>query len=490
MFDTIAAVATGGGISAVGIVRVSGPEALTVADNVFRAASGVRVGDFEDRRLYYGEFGCGGSRQGDGSSVLPAIKIEQFSCTNGKTDEPSPCLDLCLCTVSRAPNSYTGEDTVEFHCHGSPVVLADVLRVLFKHGVRQALPGEFTKRAFQSGRMDLIQAEAVIDLIESETSAAAQNAVGQLSGAISHKMDDAYNKLVDIMAHFHAVLDYPDEDIDEFKLQNYLDVLRSVEDELQRMLATHERGKVLRDGIPTAIIGRPNTGKSSLLNALLGYERAIVTDIAGTTRDTIEEKLLIGNVLLRLIDTAGLRGTDDILEKKGVSRTLTAISGAGLVLLVLDGSEKLTREDYDALRSIPPDIPKIAVINKLDLPAVLDENVLKELGIKYRSVSALSGEGLSSLDEEIKKMFPDFDGDFGTQGDGSLVFLTNARQAEAISRAAVSLHLAIEALTASVTPDAVLTDLEAAMAAIGEATGKIMREDIVSRIFERFCVGK
>jgi len=428
--------------------------------------------------LYYGEFGT----QGDGNKT-----------GDGSLSYSSALIDMCLCTVSRAPKSYTGEDTVEFHCHGSPVVLAEVLQALFKHRVRQALPGEFTKRAFLNGRMDLTQAEAVIDLIESETSAAAQNAVGQLRGTISLKMDAAYDRLVDIMAHFHAVLDYPDEDIDEFKLQNYLDVMRSVEDELRRLLATHERGKVLRDGIPTAIIGRPNTGKSSLLNALLGYERAIVTDIAGTTRDTIEEKLLIGNVLLRLIDTAGLRGTDDTLERIGVCRTLTAIRGAGLVLLVLDGSEKLTPEDYDALRSIPPDIPKIAVVNKSDLPAVLDENELTNFDLKICSVSALSGEGLSILDAEIKKMFPFFEnslGENGTQGDGSLVFLTNARQAEAISRAAESLRLVTDALTASVTPDAVLTDLEASLTAIGDVTGKTMNEDIVSRIFERFCVGK
>jgi len=465
MSDTIAAIATGIVVSAIGIVRVSGTDALTVADNLFAAASGVRVKDFEDRRLYYGELIDGAADN------RPLSRI----------------IDLCLCTISRAPNSYTGENTVEFHCHGSPVVLADVLQVLYKHGVRQALPGEFTKRAFLNGRMDLTQAEAVIDLIESETSAAAKNAVGQLHGTISIKMDAVYNRLVDIMAHFHAVLDYPDEDIDEFKLQNYLDTLHNVEDDLQRLISTYERGKVLRDGIPTAIIGRPNTGKSSLLNALLGYERAIVTDIAGTTRDTIEEKLLIGNVLLRLIDTAGFRVADDTIEKLGVSRTLAAISGAGLVILVLDSSEKLTPEDYDALRSIPPDIPKVAVVNKSDLPAVLEENELKELGIKYYSVSALSGEGLNHLDEEIRKMFPDFE--VSSYG-GPSVLLANARQADAISRAAESLRLAIEALTASATPDAVLTDLEASLTAIGEVTGKTMREDIVSRIFERFCIGK
>jgi len=493
MSDTIAAVATGGGVSAVGIVRMSGDTALTVADSVFCTANGVRMKDAECRRMYYGEF----IAQGDGSLVL-------FPYEN-HTREPSPCvIDLCLCMISKAPNSYTGEDTVEFHCHGSPVVLSEVLRVLFSHGVRQALPGEFTKRAFLNGRMDLTQAEAVIDLIEAETPAAAQNAAGQLSGSVSVKLEPIYNRLIDIIAHFHAVIDYPDEDIDEFKLQNYLSELRDVENELNKLLETHKRGKILRDGIPTAIIGRPNTGKSSLLNALLGYERAIVTDIAGTTRDTIEEKVIIGKILLRLIDTAGLRKTNDIIENAGVERTLAAIEQAGLVLAVLDGSQPLTNDDFDILHSIPPDVPKIAVVNKSDLPAMLDVSELDVFDILYCSISALSGEGLDTLDAEIQKMFPN--GRTGgrfmcstSNGGGRThepspcstpVLITNARQAEALSRAILCIHDAVEALTAAVTPDAVLTDIEAALGAIGEITGKTMREEMISRIFERFCVGK
>ena len=462
MSDTIAAIATGGAISAIGIIRISGTSALTAADSVFRAACGIKLKDADNRRMYYGE----------------------ISGSRGVCADDDALIDLCLCVISRSPTSYTGEDTVEFHCHGSPVVLSEIMRALLKNGVRQALPGEFTKRAFLNGRMDLTQAEAVIDLIEAETQSAAYNAAGQLRGAISIRMESVYDRLLDIMAHFHAVIDYPDEDIDEFDMQNYLAVLRDAENELRRMLETHERGKVLRDGIPTAIIGRPNTGKSSLLNALLGYERAIVTDVAGTTRDTIEEKFLIGNVLLRLIDTAGLRKTDDTIEKLGVERTLAALSGAGLVMLVLDGAEPLTCEDFDALHSIPPDVPKIAVVNKSDLPAALTSSQLAELGIESCMVSALSGEGLDTLDVKIRKMFPEF----GTTPSGELI--TNARQAEAISNAAGSLSLAVSALASSVTPDAVLTDIEAAISAIGEITGKTMREDIISRVFERFCVGK
>ena len=485
MSDTIAAVATGNVVSAIGIVRISGSLALTVADNCFRATSGIKVSDFENRQMYYGEFFGAQEKQGDDSSASTRLSA-------GEAEESSPCflIDLCLCTVSRAPNSYTGEDTVEFHCHGSPILLAEVLRTIFMQGVRPALPGEFTKRAFLNGRMDLTQAEAVIDLIESETPAAARNSVGQLHGAISLKMDSVYSRLLEIVAHFHAVIDYPDEDIDDFKIKNYLSTLREIEAELKQMLKTHERSMVLREGIPTAIIGRPNTGKSSLLNALLGYDRAIVTEKAGTTRDTIEEKVLLGNVLLRLIDTAGLRKTEDSIEKLGVDRTLAAINHASLIVLVLDGSEPLKSEDYDALRSIPPDIPKIVVVNKSDLPTVINPSELKELDINNFKVSAISGEGLSSLDDEIQKLFPVFGCTPSADSSSYGELITNVRQAEAISRASEGIRAATASLTASVTPDAVLTDIETAITAIGEITGRTIREDVVTRIFERFCVGK
>jgi len=460
--DTIAAIATGSAVSAIGIIRISGSDALNVANIIFKAKNGTSLMDAEDRLMYYGE-------------ILDV------------TSAPSPqynTIDFCLCMVSRGPSSYTGEDTVEFHCHGSPVILAEVMRILYSQGIRQALPGEFTKRAFLNARMDLTQAEAVVDIIESETPAAAQNAVGQLRGTISLKMSSVYSKLTDIMAHFHAVIDYPDEDIDEFNIDSYLSTLYGIADELQQMLDTHDRSKVLRDGVPTAIVGRPNTGKSSLLNALLGYDRAIVTDIAGTTRDTVEEKVLIGNVLLRLIDTAGLRKTKNKVENLGIDRSLAAISTAELVLLVLDSSESLQKEDIDALQSIPSQTPKIAVLNKSDLPSAIETNKIAELNVEFCAISALHGEGLNSLTKKIENIFPEF----GTSPSGELI--TNARQAEAISRSLANIRSASAALADTVTPDAVLVDIEAAMNSIGEVTGKTMREDIISRIFERFCVGK
>ena len=456
MPDTIAAIATGGSISAIGIVRVSGEGAIIAADKVFRAQSGIRLAGAENRRMYYGELSSS-----DGS-----------------------LLDLCLCVISRGPESYTGEDTVEFHCHGSPVVLTEALRALFSHGVRQADAGEFTKRAFLNGRMDLTQAEAVIDLIEAETVYAAHNAAGQLRGAIGLKLEPVYSRLLDVTAHFQAVIDYPDEDIDAFEMQGYLSTLESASDELTRLLATYGRGAVLRGGVPTAIIGRPNTGKSSLLNALLGYDRAIVTNIAGTTRDTVEEKALIGGVLLRLIDTAGLRKGGDKIEMLGVERMLAALRNAGLVLLVLDGSEPLQGGDLDAISRIPPGVPTLVVVNKSDLPHVFGEGELSELGFSFCRVSALTGDGIEALVEEVSRLFPGFESP--PAGD----IITNARQAEVIETAIDCIGEAIRAISASVTPDAVLFEVESALNAIGGVTGRTMREDLVSRIFERFCVGK
>ena len=452
--DTIAAIATGAGASAIGIVRVSGERALAVADALFHPRGGGAMSDAPDRKLVYGQLR---SPEGD-------------------------LLDLALCTVSRAPDTYTGEDTAEFQCHGGRRLLAEVLRAAFSAGARQALPGEFTKRAFLNGRLDLSQAEAVIDLIEAETSDAAKNAAGQLGGAIRRKAEGIYADLVDIMSHFHAVLDYPDEDIDEFKLEDYAGTLERAGRELTKLLSTFERGRILKDGVKCAIIGKPNVGKSSLLNALVGYDRAIVTDIAGTTRDTISEKVCVGGVLLRLTDTAGIHGTSDEVELMGVSRARRAAEDAELVLAVFDGSEPLDDDDREIVAVAGCAPHPIAIINKSDLPAADTDGALSAFSDVCR-VSSLTGDGLPELERKIASIFK-----CGAPPSGEI--LTNERQADAVSRALDGVLRAREAMLSGVTPDAVLTEVESALGALGEITGREMREDILSRIFERFCVGK
>ena len=452
MSDTIAAIATGAQIAAIGILRLSGPDSISIADRLFHPADGAAMSDHESKTLIYGSL-C---------------------------DEKGRLLDLCLCTCSRAPRSYTGEDTVEFQCHGSPVVLRAALEASFALGARQAGPGEFTKRAFLNGCLELTAAEAVADLIDAETIESARNAAGQLSGAIGGKISAIYDSLREISAHYHAVLDYPDEDIEDFRLAEYRCVITEAQRSLQRLLDSYGRGRLMNAGLPAAIIGRPNVGKSSLLNALLGYERAIVTAIPGTTRDTIEEKLRIGGLVLRLIDTAGLRESSDEVEQLGVERSRRATEQAELVLAVIDGSAPLGEEDREVLRLAEQAPKAIAILSKSDLPQRITrlDTTLPQL-----TLSAAAGDGLAELARTIEQLYPQPAVPAGE-------ILTNARQADAIRRALDALVGAENAMAEGMTPDIVLTETERAMQSLGELTGRSVREDVTNRIFERFCVGK
>lgn len=453
--DIIAAISTGTALSAIGIVRVSGEGCFALCDQVFRPLSGRPLSEARPREMVLGRL----------------------------LDREGKAVDSCLAVRFPGPGSYTGEDCAEFHCHGSPVVLGEALASLFAAGARQAGRGEFTKRAFLNGRMDLTQAEAVIDLIEAETAQAARNAVEQLGGALGRKLRPVYDGLLNIASQFYAVVDYPDEDIPDLGREEILEALTGAEATLSALLATAGRGQVLRRGVPTAILGKPNAGKSSLLNALVGYDRAIVTDVAGTTRDTVEEKAVVGGVLLRLIDTAGIRDAPDPVERLGVERARRAAEEAELALLVLDGSRPLTEEDREVIRTAREAPRVIAVQNKADLPRQWDPASLEaELG-PVLAVSAREGEGLEALEAAVARLFPE---DGTPRGE----ILTNARQAESMSRALASLRGARAALEGGLTPDAVLSDVERSMNALGEVTGQTLREDLTARIFERFCVGK
>lgn len=452
MSDTIAAVSTGMQVSAIGILRLSGDKAINIVDKLFIPRSGKKMSESEDRKLVFGSL-C---------------------------DLDGQTLDICLCTISRAPHSYTGENTAEIQCHGSPAVLRAALDAVFALGARQALPGEFTKRAFLNGRMDLTSAEAVADIIDAETAEAAKNAAGQLGGAIGRRIDKIYDFLTDLSSHYHAVLDYPDEDIEDFTLVAYKAELHAAIAELKRLADSYSGGKLLHGGIPAAIIGRPNAGKSSLLNAVLGYDRAIVTNIPGTTRDTIEEKLRLGGVLLRLTDTAGLRETDDEIERLGVMRSHEAMENAELVIAVIDGSVEVTAEDEEIIRCAEKAPHAVVAVSKSDLGKIA---VLPETTLPVVELSSMTGEGLEKLAEVIKTLFPMPDAPAGE-------ILTNARQAEAVDRALAALTAAYDALLQGCTPDIVLTEAEGAMSALGELSGKTVREDVTNRIFERFCVGK
>ena len=455
MPDTIAAIATALAPSAIGILRLSGPDTRDILDAVFFPINGRPM-----------------SRQMPRAMVLGRV-----------LDGEGRILDSALCVLFPAPDSYTGEDCAEIHCHGSPVVLTEGLKLLFAHGARQARGGEFTQRAFLNGRMDLMQAEAVVDVIDAETAQAARNAAGQLEGVLSRSVQTVYDTLMDVVSRFYAVVDYPDEDIEELQRSQLLDALRQSEDKLSALLATYSRGRLMKQGVPTVLLGKPNVGKSSLLNALVGYDRAIVTDVAGTTRDTVEEKVRLGGRLLRLCDTAGIRATADSVERIGVDRAVAAAEQASLALVVLDGSAPLTGEEERIFALAEKAEHAVLVVNKRDLPqrAALD-------GLEARfpcvcHVCAATGEGVEQIGRAVRGLYPE---EVGAGG----VLLTNSRQAEAVTRALHAVERAQAAVAADLTPDAVLTDAEEALSALGELTGKSIREDLVATIFSRFCVGK
>ncbi len=455
MNDTIAAISTPYGRGGISLIRISGSDAIAVADRVFRPKSGRKLSDTPAGRAVYGSILADGEAIDDG-----------------------------IVTLFRAPSSYTGEDTAEVSCHGGILLTSRVLTAILSAGARAAEPGEFTRRAFLSGKISLTEAEAVIDLIDAESDEQIKLAKSHLDGSLSRTVDDLYEGLRELVSAVYVYADYPDEDLADLTPDQMRHRLREIRDRLTALLSSYKRGRAVREGIATALVGRPNTGKSSLLNRLLGQDRAIVSDIPGTTRDTVEETVRLDKILLRLTDTAGIRQTDDPIEKIGVQRSVAAMEGAELILAVFDGSQPETSEDAELIARLRESGRSVlAILNKSDLPRQFDADLSDFDGIY--PLSAATGEGVDGLRTAIEAMYAGGQIDY----DRSAV-LSSARQAASVRNALESVELALSALDQGFTPDVAGMDLERAMSALGQTDGRSVSADIVDTIFHRFCVGK
>lgn len=452
--DTIAAISTAQGAGGIGVIRISGKQAIQIADAVFRPISGKAL---IEQKGYTAAFGhiYGG---------------------NEKIDEG-------IALVFRAPHSYTGEDVVELSCHGGIYLTKRVLRAVFQAGAIPAQAGEFTKRAFLNGKMDLTQAESVMDLIGAKGKHAARAALSCKEGSLRKKIDAVCTQLTETAAHLSAWADYPEEDIPELSSSLLTQNLKESQSALQTLLSGYDTGKVVREGVDTLIVGKPNVGKSTLMNLLSGCERSIVTDIPGTTRDIVEETVLLGNTTLRLSDTAGLRDTDNPIEKIGVDKAKERIKSCGLVLAVFDGSSPLEKDDR-AMLDLLCDAPAVAVVNKADKGHQIDTAYIAQKVKALVHVSAAKGQGIQALTDAVEAVT-------GTKDfDPSQAILTTERQRAAVEKALCALEEAIGALQAGFTLDAVTVSLEDAISALLTLTGKRVSEAVVETVFSRFCVGK
>jgi tRNA modification GTPase len=455
--DTIAAISTPLGEGGIGIVRISGKDAIKIADQIFRGKLS--------------------------PSQMPTHTVNYGEITEPKTKE---AIDEVLLTVFRAPKSYTAEDLVEINCHGGYLVLSKVLEQALNSGARLAQPGEFTLRAFVNGRIDLSQAEAVAELIRSKTDWGHKLALRHLKGDLSEKINSYRDKLIDILARLEVEIDFSEENIEPLNKMEALREIESIEKDLENLLATYHDGKILREGLNVVIIGKPNVGKSSLLNALLKEDRAIVTPIPGTTRDIISEYANFKGILVRLVDTAGYRISKDVIELEGIRRTKIEMSEADILLLVIDDSQDVGAEDLELERQVK-NSQYFVVFNKIDIAS---EKIDRKNEEKFKErpkvrVSALKGDGIESLKEMIVSCALTLKKD-QTQG----VILSSLRHKDALTRAKKSLSLAKESLHKNLSPEFVALDLKIALDAIGEVIGKTVTEDILSKIFSEFCIGK
>lgn len=454
MSNTIAAISTAQGEGGIGVIRISGESAIKIADKIFKNINNKKLTDMKGYTAAFGKVIFGGEE-----------------------------IDEAVALVFRAPHSYTGENVVELSCHGGVYVTARVLRAALDSGARPAEPGEFTKRAFLNGKMDLTEAEAVADIISARSKSAARAALCVKDGALRAKLDDIKNDLLNLASHLSAWADYPEEDIAEVTDDMIFDACDKAISSLSHLLDTYDSGQAVKEGIDTVIAGRPNVGKSTLMNLLSGSERSIVTDIPGTTRDVVEDTVLVGDVILRLSDTAGLRSTNDEVEKIGVEKARKRLEQCGLLLAVLDNSRELNDEDFSLLKEAK-NVPTIVIINKTDLVGKLDTDKIADYCDNIIKVSAASGEGKEEIISAVRKIA-------GTDKlNPSEGILSNERQRTAVVNALRSVTEAKESLKNGMTYDAVTVSLEEAISAVLELTGERVSEEIVDRVFHNFCVGK
>ncbi|MCK8060853.1 MULTISPECIES: tRNA uridine-5-carboxymethylaminomethyl(34) synthesis GTPase MnmE [unclassified Fusibacter] len=457
MSHIVSAIATSPGESAIGIIRLSGEGAIELVSSIFSTPSKRKLTYFNERTMAYGHI----------------VKDEMI-------------LDEVMVAYFKGPRSYTKEDMVEIYTHGSYIALREVQNHLITVGASPAEPGEFTKRAFLNGRIDLSQAEAVMDLISSKTKKGFEVAIDQLEGNLSIVLNKKIEELTDLMAQIEVIIDYPDEDVEIISRENIFKSLGEMKKDINELATTYESGKVIKDGLNLVIIGRPNVGKSSLLNALLKESRAIVTHIAGTTRDVIEEVANIRGIPVRLVDTAGIRETDDMIEKMGVEKTKQFFNRSDMAILVLNASEELAIEDEQILEVVK-DKKVIVLVNKIDLERKLDLEMVKSHlpGAKFVEASIMNDVGLNELEDAIESHI--ISGEVAMK---SGRILTNARHYEAVVKAGNSIKAAMETMESGMPLDVIEVDLINAYNAIGEVVGKSVNEDVIARIFEKFCLGK
>ena len=459
-FDTIAAISTPMGEGAIAIVRLTGDQALSIIDKIYKGPGNKKLSEVSSHTIHYGHL------------VDPDSK---------------KVVEEVIVSIMRGPKTFTREDVVEINCHGGLVSVKKVLNLVLTNGARLAEPGEFTKRAFLNGRIDLSQAEAVMDLIRAKTDRAMNVALGQMEGRLSKLVQTLRQEILETLAHVEVNIDYPEyDDVEEMTHNMLIKKASYVKDQLVKLLQTAEQGKILREGISTVIVGRPNVGKSSLLNAFVQENKAIVTDIPGTTRDVIEEYVNVRGVPLRLLDTAGIRETEDIVERIGVEKSRTVLKEADLILLVLNNAEELTSEDVQLFEATKG-METIIIVNKTDLPRKIDMNRIRELGANSPIIatSILEDKGINELEEAISNLF--FEGDLEAS---DLTYVSNTRHIALISQALKIIEDAISAIENNTPIDLVQIDLTRAWEILGEIIGDTVSDSLIDQLFSQFCLGK